>query len=178
MDLLLIGPRASGKTTIGRVLAEQAGVEFVDLDDMVLATFAEPTVRLVWATHGEVAWRSAEVWCLRQALNGQGRVIALGGGTPVIPDARLLIDDARQSGRATAVYLNLPASALKSRLQRRSGDRPSLTGGDVAEEVATVVEERRPIYEGMADFTLEVSEVDAASAARTILESTGYSGAV
>ena len=52
VNILLMGLRGSGKSAIGRLLAERLNRPFVDLDERVLATFDEPTVTAVWSAHG------------------------------------------------------------------------------------------------------------------------------
>jgi shikimate kinase len=166
MLTLLIGPRGCGKTSIGRALADRRGVSFVDLDDLVLARFAEPTVAAVWEDRGEPAWREAEVATLDALLlppiADGGAVIALGGGTPMIPAAREIIEAARTAGVVRAVvYLKCTVAELERRLRAAPGDRPSLTGSGVAEEIAAVLAEREPTYEAIADVVHEVADGEA-----------------
>ncbi len=157
MNILLIGLRASGKTTVGRRLAGLLRLPFVDLDERVLSSFDHPTAAAVWAAHGESAWREAERRALKEALAATGQVIALGGGTPMIAAARTMIERARPRGEAFVVYLRCPAEELARRLAREPGDRPSLTGAPPDEEVAEVLASRDPVYRALADL-----EVDAA----------------
>lgn len=160
MNVLLIGARGSGKTTVGRALAEQLGWPCIDLDDLALAAFEQQTVRAVWEACGEAAWRAAEVQALQAILSDQpeqdesarGRVIALGGGVPMIPQARKMIEQAAEKGRAVTVYLHTSIDALWQRLSRDGGDRPSLTGADPVEEIASVLAQREPTYRSLADL--------------------------
>ena len=159
MTVLLIGPRASGKSTVGRALAAALGASFVDLDDVVLAGFADAgltTVEAVWAGPGESAWRRGESAALaRQLAPGAGSsVIALGGGTPVIDDARARIRASQRAGGAIVVYLRCPVGALERRL-REPGDRPSLTGASPADETRRVLTTREPIYLELADIVTD-----------------------
>jgi shikimate kinase len=172
VHLLLIGPRASGKTTIGRLVAAATDRPFVDLDVVVLASFDEPTVESVWQAHGEPAWRAGEVDALRSVLSGADAVVALGGGTPMIPEARALIDDARQHGTARVCYLRVPVAVLVERLEADPGDRPSLTGAGVAEEMAAVLAVREPTYLAVADEVVEAHE-DSADVAAVIIDRCG-----
>jgi len=133
--IILIGLRCSGKSTTGRLLAERLGAPFLDLDDLVLDRFVEPTVREVWAAHGEHAWREAELAALHDALAAPPQVLALGGGTPEIPEARAVLADAVQRSQATIIYLRADADTLAARLRAETGDRPSITRADPAAEV-------------------------------------------
>jgi shikimate kinase len=160
MNILLIGPRATGKSTIGRALAERLGRAFIDLDDRVRARFGGDDVRVIWATHGEPAWRATELACLISVLGEDNRVIALGGGTPMIPDAMEAIRSAQRLDRARVVYLQCGTSELVRRLQDGAGDRPSLSGGDVALETRRIIAQREPTYLELADAVVRTDRRD------------------
>ncbi len=171
MHVLLMGLRGSGKTTVGGLLALQLDGEFVDLDDRVLATFAETTVADVWSVHGEQAWRAAEARVLHELLGrtaGRGIVIALGGGTPMIESARGDIEAARTAGTATVVYLRCVVEELHRRLAGRTDDRPSLTGADPVQETAEVMTAREPVYRSLADHEYDVSTTSPQQAAASL----------
>jgi shikimate kinase len=157
MNVLLIGLRGSGKSTLGKPLAAQLNMTFIDLDNIALAHFDEPTVTAVWENLGEAAWRDAEASALVPLLNQDGQVIALGGGTPMIPVAQNAIRAAQRKGTTRCVYLLCHAEELTRRLQVDRGDRPSLTGKPTDEEVAIVLAEREPTYQSLANFTIDVS---------------------
>ena len=118
MNLLLMGLRGSGKTTVGHLLARLLSCPFVDLDERVLGTFAESTVTDVWATHGEAAWRAAEARELQDLLADADAttVIALGGGTAMVDAARDALQRAREAGTARVVYLRCEPAVLERRL--------------------------------------------------------------
>jgi len=157
MNILLIGARGCGKTEVGRRLAEALGLSFADLDELARARFPESSIAEIWAARGEKAWRGAETAALRAVLAGSEQVVALGGGTPMIEQARRLIARERRAGRAKVVYLQCPASVLERRLRNDAGDRPSLTGGGVAEEIGAVLGAREPTYLEMADIVQNAS---------------------
>jgi shikimate kinase len=170
VNILLIGLRGSGKSTIGRELAARTDRPFVDLDERVLATFAEASVTAVWSAHGEPAWRTAEAAVLERVLDAADQVVALGGGTPMIEDARRRIDACRQAGVARVVYLRCDPDQLARRLARDGGDRPSLTGAGPIEEIRTVLEAREPTYKQLADVVYDVTRATPEAAAVTIEE--------
>lgn len=158
MNLLLVGPRGSGKTTLGRAVAAATRLSFVDLDDLTLGRFAEDTVSDVWARAGEQAWRVAELDALRVVLADDEQVVALGGGTPIIEAARGLIERAQAAGDARVVYLKCSPEELVRRLEAKPGDRPALTDeSDLEAEVQKVLAAREAIYETLADACYEMT---------------------
>ncbi len=173
MNVLLIGPRAAGKTTIGRLLASRLNRTFVDLDDLALAKFPAQSIREVWAIHGEDEWRIAESQSLTGALQKDNQVVALGGGAPMIPVVRAALHEARTTNSAIVVYLKCPVEVLRQRLQSDSGDRPSLTGSNVVDEVSKVLRLREPVYLELADLVHESRSGSPQVAAELLAEMVG-----
>ncbi len=171
MNVILIGLRGSGKTEVGRRLAARLGRKFVDLDDRVLATFEEASVREVWATHGESAWRVAEGRVVGEILAATNQVIALGGGTPMVPDARDRIESGRRDGSARVFYLSCDVRELARRLAGDAGDRPSLTGADPSQEVDAVLVRRDGTFRALADHVLDVTGTTPDEIAESLLKS-------
>jgi shikimate kinase len=170
VNLALIGLRASGKTTIGRVVAQRLGRVFIDLDDATLLELVGrasrppslPTIADAWRTFGEPAFRAAEVRALRRILDDDHQIIALGGGTPTAPGATELINQHRAAQRLRIIYLRATSATLAARFSATGAtpDRPSLTGAGVIEEIPHVFAQRDPLYRALAD---DVVEVDAMS---------------
>jgi len=159
--LILIGLRASGKSTVGRRLAAEFGAPFVDLDDRTAALLDAATVGEAFRSSGEPRFREAESEALRAALLEPPQVIALGGGTPTAPGAAAMLSAARGANAAVIVFLDPALDTLAERLAHDAGDRPSLTGLGLVAEVEKVAEMRRPLYAALADlvFTGEVDSV-------------------
>jgi len=159
-SIVLMGLRCSGKTTCGRKVAGLLDLLFIDLDDRTRGTFGNLSAVEIWARHGQQAWRDAEVRALSRVCEEEPRcVLALGGGTPCVPDARRLLELARRDGRAICIYLRADAATLAARLREQATDRPSVTGKPAHEEVADLLAAREPVFRSLAD-----AEVDAAAA--------------
>jgi len=180
MNIVLIGPRGSGKTTLGKLLSARLGRPFVDLDERVLADLGRATVHEVWAGCGEPVWREAEAAALARTLQAGGKVgaggrtgqvIALGGGTPMIPAARDLLERARATRAALMIYLHCSAATLARRLRKAPGDRPSLTGRAAADEIAAIVVQREPTYRALADIVCDMEHASAEVACASIIDS-------
>ncbi len=165
--IVLMGLRASGKSTVGALLAGRLGVAFVDLDDRTLQALrrAHPAMNFgavadAWRALGETAFRVAERDALRAAL-AEGRIVlALGGGTPTAPGAPALLEAAKRAG-AEIFYLRAEPALLRQRLAAsgEAASRPSLTGRGTLEEIEEVFAARDPLYR-----SLRTVEIDAGAA--------------
>jgi shikimate kinase len=170
--VILIGYRGSGKTTVGRRLAERLGWEFVDTD-AAIEEKAGRTIREVFETEGEAAFRKIEAVALDRALAGRRRVVSAGGGA-------VLLHQNRKSMRAAGacVWLTAPPAELYRRIsgdERSSGQRPDLTDRPGVSEIEAVLQARLPVYEAMADHVVDTLGRSVDQVVDAILESLGGS---
>lgn len=156
VNIVLIGLRGSGKSTLGGRLAESLGRGFVDLDDSTAGVLGCERAGEAIETHGMDAFRAAERDALWQVLQTPNRVIALGGGTPTAPGcAELLSGDS-----CRVIYLKAQAGTLRGRLETAdNSDRPSLTGGNVLDEIGAVYDQRDPLYMEIAESVVHTDGV-------------------
>ncbi|MCC6322826.1 MAG: shikimate kinase [Phycisphaerales bacterium] len=166
--IVLMGLRASGKTTLGRLLAARLGRRFIDLDDLTAARLGAARAGDALAQHGEPAFRAAEVEALRGVLRGGDVVLALGGGTPTARGAAWILREEKSAGRAVCVYLRADAATLRRRLAADPTPRPSLTGKGVAEEVEHLMRVREPIYRDLADAEVPTGGMEPETVVRRI----------
>jgi len=163
--LVLTGFMGAGKSTVGRMLADRLGWEFLDLDTYIEAR-AGLTVPEIFATHGETHFRKLESQALASALGRQNVVLALGGGAPEVLTNRLLIE---QTPATATIFLDAPFSTLFDRcmlqaLNAPAADpesasqptelRPLLANPDAAEGRFRT---RRPIYRRLARLAVDTS---------------------
>ena len=150
--IFMVGARASGKTTLGRLLAARLGYRFFDTDQYLLETLGVSVAEIV-AQEGWEGFRSREAAALR-AVAGPSTVVATGGGMVLLEANRTFM---RESG--VVLYLHAPAAVLAARLAAdpRAAQRPSLTGRPVSEEVAAVLAEREPLYRATASHVLDAT---------------------
>lgn len=144
--LFLYGPPGSGKSTLGKLLAERLDLPFVDLDAAVEAA-AGMSVGAIFAAEGEAGFRAREKRALEVAAAGGRGVVALGGGTLLDASCRALAES-----RGTVVCLDCPLEELRARVARTPGTRP-LVGAAVAAEddrLATLMARRADHYAGFA----------------------------
>lgn len=165
-DIILIGLRASGKSTLGRVLAGKLRRRFVDLDEEVCVLLGTPTAGEAIRRLGLDAFRDAETRALARLLEVRTRrrpfVLALGGGTPTAPGAAVLLREASAQDRAQILYLRANIATLRARLKGEInagiGDRPSVTGADPVKEIGTLFRARDPVYGELADHAVDAEQ--------------------
>ena len=139
--LLLNGCMASGKTTLGRLVAERTGCELVDLDERVERR-AGLRVSEIFARQGEAAFRKLEAEALAEVLAASGPVVvALGGGALLRRATRLRAMDA-----ALVVTLTSSVEAILKRNAAVPGQRPLLDGPDARERIESLLELRETAY--------------------------------
>lgn len=120
--IFLIGFMGSGKTTLGKALAQKLGVDFIDLD-LYIETRYHKTVREIFAESGEERFRQIEKSLLHEVADFENVIIAAGGGTPCFFDN---ID--YMNGHGTCVYLKASVEELCKRLAGGRESRPLLRG--------------------------------------------------
>lgn len=120
--IILVGFMGSGKSTIGKVLAEQLGVEFIDSDE-VISEKEGMTVSEIFEQKGEDYFRQKERDFVEDLANRKPSVVAVGGGLPCFENNLELL---KQSG--TVFYLNVSVMTLVKRLQDEKTVRPLLAG--------------------------------------------------
>jgi shikimate kinase len=168
--VILIGARASGKSTIGSALSRALHAPWIDLDEPVRAALGGGSVVEIWRECGEAAWRAEEARQLARLLaEDQIRVIALGGGAVTAPGVMELLRDAKARG-CMIVYLECSSAVLASRLAAQPGDRPSLTGRSVADEIEEVLNRRRSLYESISDVVIDTAAAAEADVVHRILD--------
>ncbi len=150
MKIVLIGYRGSGKTTLGKNLATALNVPFVDTDHLIV-TETGMTIPEIFSREGEAGFRLRETRALKEALMLGRGVISTGGGIILRPENRLVIRTAD-----LVVYLTAPVSVLAERT-RGDENRPSLTTLTHEEEILALLKERTPLYEELADLTIDTS---------------------
>ncbi|MCG2734117.1 MULTISPECIES: shikimate kinase AroL [Pseudodesulfovibrio] len=154
--VFLIGPRACGKTSVGRALACRLGCGFVDTDHAVVAAVGMEIAAYV-AQHGWDAFRDRETEALERAVaSSDGAVVGCGGGIVLRQRNR----DILKTG--ITLYLEASVKTLAARLAQNPNEaqRPSLTGRPLLDEVREILAERAPLYEACADAILPEAELD------------------
>lgn len=160
--VVIVGPPGSGKSTLGRLLAEQLGVAFVDTDELAAAA-AGKSVADIFLEEGEERFRELERAAVVEALGEEAidRVVALGGGAVLNPATRADL----LGHRVVALRVDLSHAVSRVGLAR---DRPLLVEAPRARMSATL-RERAPLYAEVAGITVDTSERTPGEVAEEVL---------
>jgi shikimate kinase len=160
--LYLVGFMASGKTTVGRALADQIGWPFVDMDTEIEAREGR-VISQIFLERGEAGFREIESEVLRSRVRhieaGQPCVLALGGGAFVQPGNRELVQN-----NGVSLWLDCPFDVIQRRL---NGDNTRPLAAQ-PNGLNKLYEDRKPLY-SRADYRVEVDTEDVAELTHRIL---------
>ena len=149
-SVVLVGLMGAGKSRVGRQLAAQLGLDFVDADAEIEAA-AGCSISDIFERFGEAAFRDGERRVMRRLLNGPVRVLATGGGAFMDPETRAHVRE-----RGISIWLRADLETLLARVGRRN-HRPLLAQGDRRETLAALMKERYPIY-AEADIVVDSTD--------------------
>ena len=154
-NIFFVGLRGSGKTTLGKAVAQKLDRPFLDMDAMIQEK-AGRTIREIVQKDGWERFRELEEKVLEEICTATGRVIATGGGVVLSPKNRTLL---RAHGQV--VYLMADPPLLAQRVgqdQTSKEQRPPLGEGSLQEEMSTQLWEREPLYMMVANHTLHADK--------------------
>ena len=155
MNVILIGYRASGKSTVGLLLSERLQVSFVDTDQLIEEA-AGLSIKELVALEGWERFRERETEAIASLRDVKACVVATGGGAILSCANRDLL---KNSG--TLVYLKTPLPDIIERLRQDTRDdqsRPQLTADNLVAETIAMLNERIPLYVSAADFTVATQD--------------------
>jgi shikimate kinase len=152
VNLILVGGRGSGKSTVGPLIAGRLGWQFVDLDAWIVKE-AGQSIRDIFATEGEEGFRRREREACQQLKKRCNFIIALGGGSLLAPENRALM---KRLGKI--IWLRAPAAVLWARINRdphTTQSRPNLTAEGGLGELEATLAQREPQYRAAAHHIVD-----------------------
>jgi shikimate kinase len=180
MKIALIGYRATGKSTVGRILSNKLKISFWDTDAMVEKSVGMPIKEIV-ALHGWDFFRVKERETIKFLTQKEDCVIATGGGVVLFREnVNLLkqnVDLLKQA--AVIIWLNAPLHDIIDRLKKdiQSGTtRPQFTSGNIVQETTDIMKLRLPLYEKAADYIVDTLNNNAEEVAEEIYQYLRKSG--
>lgn len=146
--IYLVGPMGAGKTTIGKYLAQQLKLRFVDTDSEI-ETRTGADIPWIFDVEGEQGFRDREQQVVEEMTQWDDVVMATGGGVIMRPENRRAL-----GGRGFVVYLH---ATVEEQVKRTSNDRrrPLLQQGDPEEILRDLMVLRDPLYREIADYVID-----------------------
>ena len=151
----------AGKTTVGKLLADELGLEFLD-SDKEIEDRTGADIGWIFDVEGETGFRKREAAMIDELTARSGVLVATGGGAVLLEENRK-----RLVSRGTVIYLNAP---LEQQIERtiRDRTRPLLRDGEPGDVLAALQEDRGPLYQEVADFTFTADRRSAKALAQEI----------
>ncbi|PZU76707.1 shikimate kinase [Agrobacterium pusense] len=150
-NIVFVGLMGAGKSAIGRMVAQQLRVPFIDTD-VEIERVSRMTISELFATYGEEEFRSLETRVIKRLLRGGPKVISTGGGAFINDNTRRHI-----SRGGISLWLKADLEVLWERVNKRD-HRPLLKTENPRATLAALMEKRYPIY-SEADLTIESRDV-------------------
>ena len=154
-NIILIGYRCTGKTSVGKTLSERLALPLFDTDDLITRE-AGMSVGEIVQEGGWPLFRRKEHDVIRRLSSLEGSVIASGGGAFEDPENREVLKD-----YGLFIWLTADVKTIVERMlaDRKSDDqRPPLSDGDLEAEAAAILKRREPVYRQLATFTIDTSQ--------------------
>ncbi|MBN1905459.1 MAG: shikimate kinase [Deltaproteobacteria bacterium] len=167
MNIVLIGYRCSGKTSVGKLIAHKLGRGFVDTDDLIMEK-AGCSINEMVKEKGWPYFRDMEKAVIKEVSEQDNLVIATGGGA-VIKDINM--ENLKANG--FIIWLDANIDSVKRRLKgdnRSTENRPSLTGNNPVDETAEVMEKRGPLYSKACNMKVDTSKMNINDVADMVIE--------
>jgi shikimate kinase len=170
MALTLIGYRATGKTTLAKLLAARLGWDWIDAD-VQIERVAGKSIARIFAEEGEPAFRDIEARVTAELCARDRLVLAAGGGAPLREDNRRAM---RAAGKI--VWLKATPQTILARMSAdatTAGRRPNLTDRGPLDEIIELLHRREPIYRKLADLDIDTEGKSPDALADEILDRLG-----
>ena len=161
LNIYLVGMMASGKSTVGPLLADALGYRFLDAD-AVIREVAGCTIPEIFDRDGEAGFRQLERQVLKQLSQWHSLVVATGGGIVTVPA------NWGELRQGAVVWLDVDKAELLRRLQADSGGRPMLDSPDPEVKLVKLLAERKPLYD-QADLKITAGNGTPAEISKRVL---------
>ena len=163
MNIFIVGPMGSGKTTVGKIVANELFLEFHDTD-ATIEKKTGVTIDWIFDIEGEQGFRKRETLVLKDLVALNSIVLATGGGIVIEPENRELL-----AARGTVFYLHTPLSTQIDRTSKDK-DRPLLKGQDPSKVLSDLQESRQAFYEDVADHIINTENKNGSEVANEIVK--------
>ena len=163
MNIYIVGPMGSGKSTVGKIVARSLFLNFLDSDKEIERTTGA-TIDWIFDLEGETGFRKRETIELEKIVQLNSHVVATGGGIILSDHNRNLL-----GARGIVVYLETP---IKTQVERtgKDKDRPLLKSGDPETILTQLNSEREHLYKEVSDHVIQTSNKSSQEVADQIIK--------
>ena len=162
MNIFIVGPMGSGKSTVGKIISDELFLNFFDTDDEIESRTGA-SIDWIFDLEGEEGFRKRESSILEEMVKQNSIVLSTGGGIILSDSNREML-----SSRGTVFYLSTPISVQIERTSKDK-DRPLLKNGDPEEILTRLQKERKGLYESVSDHVIETENKSSQEVASEII---------
>jgi len=162
MNIFIVGPMGSGKSTVGKIISDELFLNFFDTDDEIESRTGA-SIDWIFDLEGEEGFRKRESSILEEMVKQNSIVLSTGGGIILSDSNREML-----SSRGTVFYLSTPISVQIERTSKDK-DRPLLKNGDPKEILTRLQNERKDLYESVSDHVIETENKSSQEVASEII---------
>tara|TARA_X000000368_G_scaffold132064_1_gene103664 strand:+ start:2953 stop:3456 length:504 start_codon:yes stop_codon:yes gene_type:complete len=162
MNIFIVGPMGSGKSTVGKIISDELFLNFFDTDEEIEVRTGA-SIDWIFDLEGEEGFRKRESGILKEMVQKNSVVLSTGGGIILSEDNRELL-----SSRGTVFYLATPISVQIERTAKDK-DRPLLKNGDPGQILKELHEKRKHLYESVSDHIVETEDKSSQEVASEII---------
>ena len=162
MNIFIVGPMGSGKSTVGKIISDELFLNFFDTDEEI-ENRTGASIDWIFDLEGEEGFRKRESGVLEEMVQKNSIVLSTGGGIILSENNRELL-----SSRGTVFYLATPISVQLERTAKDK-DRPLLKNGDPGQILQELHEKRQNLYESVSDYIVETEDKSSQEVASEII---------
>jgi shikimate kinase len=162
--IILVGMMGAGKTTIGKLLSNKLGYDFVDLDK-IIEEKSGVKINTIFEIEGEVGFREREFQVLRDSIEKEKVIISTGGGIVTNEKSRTHLI----KNNVFIIYLKANLQTLVSRL-KNDNSRPILNVDNKEQVIERILLEREPLYQDLADMTVDSTHMKTIDVVKLIIQ--------
>ena len=163
MNIFIVGPMGSGKSTVGKIISDELFLDFFDTDAEI-ETRTGASIDWIFDLEGESGFRKRESEMLDEMVKRNSIVLSTGGGIVLESSNRELL-----SSRGTVFYLSTPISVQVERTAKDK-DRPLLKNGDPEKILSKLHDEREEFYKSVSDHIIETEDKSSQEVASEIIK--------
>lgn len=163
MNIFIVGPMGSGKSTVGKIISDELFLDFYDTDEEIEERTGA-SIDWIFDLEGEGGFRKRESEMLEEMVQKNSIVLSTGGGIILALSNRELL-----SSRGTVFYLSTPISVQIDRTSKDK-DRPLLKNGDPGKILKKLDNQRKELYKSVSDHVVETENKTSQEVAAEIIK--------